>query len=312
MIPDMNSVLVGVDSRNRWLHKLGQLNPNRSKAKGAAPHKPSLLLSLLDMAQDGELQQLELKRTPGLNVRFNAFSSLALPRWGGRVDLSYPFYYLKSQGFWQALDEVGRAAASVDATKSVRFDPEFLALMLDAEFRRCARIILVETYFPPEERVALYALLGVRSKSPEFQKELHLLREDAAQFAVKQGRSARFAVQVVCAYQHTCALTGYRVITADGASGVEAAHIEPWASTRNDDILNGLALSHNAHWAFDRGLWSVDDHHNILIKDAQFQEWGPNEVRLAGYRGRKLHFAPAATLRPDVEYLRRHRDRWRF
>jgi putative restriction endonuclease len=273
-------------------------------------HKPSLLLSLLDMAQDSELQQLELKRTPGLNVRFDAFSSLALPRWGGRVELSYSFYYLKSQGFWQALDEADRPAAGAEATKSVRFDPEFLALMQDAEFRRCARIILVKTYFPPGERVALYALLGGRSKSPEFQKELHLLREDTAEYAVKQGRSARFSVQVVCGYQHTCALTGYRVITADGAAGVEAAHIEPWASTRNDDIRNGLALSHNAHWAFDRGLWAVDDQFNILIREGQFQEWGPNEIRLAGYRGRKLQFASATILRPSVEHFRRHRSQW--
>ena len=71
-----------------WLNKLRKLNPNRSRAKGAAPHKPGLLLSLLDMAQDGELQSVELKRTPGMHVRFNAFSSIALPRWGGKVDMS--------------------------------------------------------------------------------------------------------------------------------------------------------------------------------------------------------------------------------
>jgi putative restriction endonuclease len=82
-----------------WLKKLRKLNPNRSRANGAAPHKPCMLLSLLDMAQDGELQEQALLRTPSPNVRFNAFSSIALPRWGGRVDFSYPFYYLKSQGF---------------------------------------------------------------------------------------------------------------------------------------------------------------------------------------------------------------------
>lgn len=82
--------------------------------------------------------------------------------------------------------------------------------------------------------------------------------------------------------------------------------------TQPQPLEGERTLSHNAHWAFDRGLWSVDDNHNILIKDAHFQEWGPNEVRLAGYRGRKLQFAAAATLRPDVEYFRRHRDRWRF
>ena len=88
--------------------------------------------------------------------------------------------------------------------------------MQDADFRRSARIILVETYFPPAERIALYALLGVRAQTLEFQKELHLLTTDTATQAVEQGRSARFSVQVVCGYQHTCALTGYRIIMQKG------------------------------------------------------------------------------------------------
>ena len=295
-----------------WLNKLRKLNPNRSRAKGAAPHKPGLLLSLLDMAQDGELQSVELKRTPGMHVRFNAFSSIALPRWGGKVDMSYPFFYLKSQGFWQALDDGKRQSTSVEETQSILFDPEFLQLMQDADFRRSARIILVETYYPPAERIALYALLGVRAQTLEFQKELNLLNTDTATQAVEQGRSARFGVQVVCGYQHTCALTGYRIITQNGESVVEAAHIEPWAQTRNDDIHNGLALSRNVHWAFDRGLWSADDQFRILIQPERFQEWGPDYLGLATYRGRMLQFAPHATLRPRAEYLRRHRQQWGF
>ena len=300
-----------------WLNKLRKLNPNRSKAKGAAPHKPCLLLSLLDMAQDGELQEPTLQRIPSLHVRFNAFSSIALPRWGGKVDLSYPFFYLKSQGFWQALNNEMRPSTSVEVTQSIQLDPEFLALMQDADFRRSARIILVETYFPPKERIALYALLGVPAQTQEFQRELHLLNTDTATQAVKQGRSARFGVQVVCGYQHTCALTGYRIITQNGESVVEAAHIEPWAKTHNNDIHNGLALSRNVHWAFDRGLWSVNDpvgdQFPILIKPERFQEWGPEALGLLGYeKSAFLKFAEGTSLRPKPDYLRRHRHQWGF
>lgn len=300
------------DARTTWLDQLRQLHPNRSVTKGAAPHKPCLLLSLLDMAQDGELVALELKRTPGLHVRFNAFSSIALPRWGGKVALIYPFFYLRSQGFWQALDENGGIAAAVEATRAIRFDPEFFALMHDADFRRSARIILIETYFPPVERMGLYALLGVQERSLELQAEISAVQEEAAEYAVKKGRSARFGVQVVCGYQHTCALTGYRVITESGESVVEAAHIEPFAETQNDEVGNGLALSRNAHWAFDRGLWSADDHYRILVRPEGFQEWGPADLCVAAYRGRMLQFAPQATLRPQLRYLRRHRQEWGF
>ena len=34
-------------------------------------------------------------------------------------------------------------------------------------------------------------------------------------------------------------------------SSVDAAHIESWATSENDDIQNGLALCKNAHWMFD-------------------------------------------------------------
>lgn len=299
-------------SRALWLQKLRKLNPNRSRTKGAAPHKPCLLLSLLDMAQDGELLEQELRPAPGLHVRFNAFSSLALPRWGGKVHLAYPFFYLSRQGFWITRDDSGHPAASVEATRSAFLDPEFLALINDADFRRIARMILVETYFPPAERVALYALLGVRAQSLEVQKELHALNKEAAESAVKQGRSARFGVQVVCGYLHTCALTGYRIVTQNGESVVEAAHIEPWAKTRNDDVANGLALSRNAHWAFDRGLWSVDEESRILIQPERFQEWGPGDLGLVKYRGQPLQFAPQAILRPRMEYLKKHRQQWGF
>lgn len=89
-----------IDPVTHWLNKLSKLHPNRSKTKGAAPHKPCLLLAVLDLAQDGELAVPSLMRSPSLQVRFHALSSIALPRWGGKVDLALPFYHLSTQRFW--------------------------------------------------------------------------------------------------------------------------------------------------------------------------------------------------------------------
>lgn len=72
------------DLRSNWLNKLRKLNPNRSRVKGAAPHKPCLLLSLLDMVLDGELIGNELRRTPGLNVRFIESSRITVNLWWRR------------------------------------------------------------------------------------------------------------------------------------------------------------------------------------------------------------------------------------
>jgi hypothetical protein len=49
------SVCPAMPDPAHWLNKLRHLKTHRSATKGMAPHKPCLLLSLLDMAQDGEL-----------------------------------------------------------------------------------------------------------------------------------------------------------------------------------------------------------------------------------------------------------------
>ena len=133
------------------------------------------------------------------------------------------------------------------------------------------------------------------------------LNEEAEEVARKKGRSARFAVQVVSRYKFTCALTGLCCLTTDGAAIVDAAHIEPFAESQNDDIENGLALCKNAHWMFDEGLWSVRPDGRVLLSAQRFTENGPEGLRLQPYAGRLLQFAGGVTLRPKPDYFARHR-----
>ena len=93
-----------------WLTKLGKLNPatSRHKLNGKAryaPHKPLLLLCVLDLAENGELKGPELGKTPELCLRFDSYWALGQERWGGRPGLGQPLRYLSNQGFWQALGD---------------------------------------------------------------------------------------------------------------------------------------------------------------------------------------------------------------
>ena len=99
----------------------------------------------------------------------------------------------------------------------------------------------------------------------------------------------------------------FRCLTTDGAAIVDAAHIEPFSETQNDDIGNGLALCKNAHWMFDEGLWSVRTDGRVVLAPQRFTENGPEGLRLQPYAGRLLQFAAGVTLRPEVEYFARHR-----
>jgi putative restriction endonuclease len=133
------------------------------------------------------------------------------------------------------------------------------------------------------------------------------LNEEAEEAARRKGRSARFSVQVVSRYRFTCALTGLCCLTSDGAAIVDAAHIESWAASENDDMENGLALCKNAHWMFDEGLWSVLDDGRVVLAPYRFTENGPEGLRLQPYSGRLLQFAGGVTLRPNSAYFTRHR-----
>jgi hypothetical protein len=66
-------------------------------------------------------------------------------------------------------------------------------------------------------------------------------------------------------YDYTCSACRLRIITPDGRSAVDAAHIIPFSESYDDGIGNGLALCKLHHWAFDAGLLSLTDRHRLLI-----------------------------------------------
>lgn len=299
----------------KWLGKLTKLNAaaGRGQCRGKAPHKPLLLLCLLEMAEAGELTGRTFTRTAGLVLRFKSYGALVSERWPTRLDLRMPFFYLRTQGFWQAFTLEMTAAQSPESCFVCELHEEFFDLLGDADFRLKARLLLVSRYFQPRERVALLESLGLCADGVErAERRIAALKEEAEEAARKKGRSARFAVQVVSRYKFTCALTGLCCLTTDGAAIVDAAHIEPFAKSQNDDIENGVALCKNAHWMFDEGLWSVRDDGRVILSPQRFTENGPEGLRLQPYAGRLLQFAAGVTVRPNPGYFAEHRKYHNF
>ncbi|MYB24783.1 MAG: hypothetical protein F4X37_06750 [Acidimicrobiia bacterium] len=65
----------------------------------------------------------------------------------------------------------------------------------------------------------------------------------------------RFAREVKEAYDHQCAFCGLRLPSAHGLhSGVDAAHILPWANYDLNVICNGVCLCKIHHWTFDQSV----------------------------------------------------------
>jgi putative restriction endonuclease len=293
-----------VKDHSYWLHKLATLKIDRSH--GAAPHKPFLLLVILEMAAQGDVSGPELLLSPDLAFRFGLFNSVIADRKRPPLELRLPFHHLKTSGIWQPLMADGQPSPHRNLTVKVRFDTAFLDCLHDSVFRDEAKRVLIETppYFKPEERIALYEMLRMKPSSDD------IVAEASATYAVpaERGRDARFRIEVVVvAYKHTCALTGCRMTTLAMESIVDAAHIHEFSNSRNNDPRNGLALSKNAHWQFDRGLWSINDDYQIIVNRGKFIEEGRFGQRLADFDGRRLFLPNDSKYWPDPRHLAWHR-----
>jgi putative restriction endonuclease len=189
-----------------------------------------------------------------------------------------------------------------------RFAPEVFQLFLDPEWReRAIRILIASYFFDPQERVELYSLAGLPVPPDE-----EIVRDASYQASERppvKAREVRFRLEVVAAYNYTCALTRYRLITVDTGSIVDAAHIHQFADSGNNDIQNGLGLSKNAHWLFDNGLWTLTDEYRVMVAFGHFDEddLGQGAPLLASYDGQRIHLPADPSQWPHPDHLDWHR-----
>lgn len=288
----------------QWLGKLAQLRPDKALGD-PAPHKPLLLLVLLDMAERGELRQKELPLTPELAFRFCALWKIVAHRRKQRPDIRYPFHHLKTNGFWSALDEEGKPSTHRNLTRLAVMPSDFLACLKDPAWSDRARRLLIARYFQPGERIALYELTGIPARSEE--EEQQDAEYKTPEQAQNQGREIRFRLRIVAAYDYTCALTGYRLTTISGTSIVDAAHIHQFSDSRNNDLRNGLALCKNAHWLFDKGLWTISEQYRVIVATDRFAEDSPDQKGLRQYHGERIRLPNDPELWPNPVHLAWHR-----
>lgn len=285
------------------LRKLLHLNIDR--AKGTAPHKPLLLLCLLEIAEEGGLTQELMPITGELAFRFSGYWAVVAHRRPQRPDMKLPLFHMKSDGFWQPLDENMNVLKHREMPAYIHFAPDFLQAVNDPGCRAQARAIIIRTYFQADEQVALWALMGAPAPPPdtEYPEALPIDPE-----ATERGREGRFRIGVITAYNYTCALTGYRLVTLTSGTIVDAAHIHQFARSRNNDLTNGIALSKNAHWLFDNGLWSIADDYTVLVAERHFSEAGDAALLLGRMKDRKISLPADPSYWPAQKHLEWHRN----
>jgi len=106
---------------------------------------------------------------------------------------------------------------------------------------------------------------------------------------------------VMNGYNNVCAVTG-DVIKYGNFFNLEAAHIRPKSHGGTFLPSNGLALSRDIHWAFDKGFFTLNDDYTILIHDEI------ESAYLNSYQGKSIYVSSIDFFKPNLECIRYHRE----
>lgn len=235
-------------------------NLRRDRSSGyEKPYKPALLLTLIDLIEQGRYADNRIDLSDELIEHYKEFIRI-VGRPGDHARIQYPFWYLSSDGLWQILDRkrqpmlrpghpVGTAPSVAELRRRMSyasFDEELFAHLMQPADREVLRSALISRYFPAHR--ALLDALRRERPHPEPNQ-----RETPAQYDKNPARSQAFAKTVKAVYDYRCAACGIRVRIGDDVL-VEACHLIPFAESYNDHPTNGMALCKNHHWALDRRL----------------------------------------------------------
>jgi putative restriction endonuclease len=286
-----------------------------------APHKPFLLLSVMDLVAQGLVASNFIEPSLELVDTFNGYWESIMPL-GSKGNMAYPFPRLKTDGFWQLIPNPGyEHQINIDFSSmsklrqicaGAKIDEELFQYMLNPETRERLRKTIIDTHFAPETRLKLLEQGFVNLEAYHYRKNLLELRQFTENFNTsvlqpdKRIRDQGFRKAIVSLYEHRCALCGIRMLTPEGHTVVEAAHIIPWSESQDDRPTNGLCLCRLCHWSFDEGLLSVGDQYEVLIsKRVRLDQNNPGHILTLADRP---ILKPAETkLWPAQDNLEKHR-----
>ncbi len=308
-------------SLNYYINKFQELGISRSR--GLAPHKPILLLAIIELIEQGEIRHNQISLSPELIAAFLKLWQL-LGSANHNADIGLPFFHLRSDGFWHFQPNPGFEAllASSAKVRTIRaigeaiayayFDEELFELLQQPETRNYLTQTLLNTWFR-DRTIQVQEILQINAFD-EFQRELResggQVYQPEAEFVKDEAkvivRDAAFRRVVVNVYGQRCSFCGLRIISAQGQTIVDGAHVMPFSKFYDDRIDNGLSLCKTHHWAFDRGWFAVNDDYTLLVAD--LQEESPNARPMRDFAGDRILLPSHSLYYPRLEALRWHRE----
>lgn len=318
-----------VDIITHYANQFARLNTDKKPklypdtVLGRAPHKPLLLLSVIDLFEQQEHSENHIKLTPDLVETFMTYWARVMPKdWQANIVL--PFFHLQKDGFWHLIPQPGKSDILthlpqirsvnqlLEITQGASLDEELYTLVCQAEPRRILRAVLIKTYFSLEAQPNLWEQVNINAQAFEYSEilesaipiqTLERLMEEKEYTGAARDQGFRRAIVMI--YEHHCALCRSRILTNDGHSLVDAAHIKPWSIYRDDHPSNGIALCKSCHWAFDEGLLSVSKRYTVMLS-RQLSDQTNSPGYLMSLKDEEIILPVEPSFKPALENLRWH------
>jgi putative restriction endonuclease len=303
----------------------------RDMKNGGAPHKPILILSLIEMFEKQMFYNNQIYILPELVSSFKTHWN-ELVKTNHHPIFALPFYHLNSEPFWKLIPNLGcekwiESKSSMrsfnNLTTAVNFtliDIELKELLEINENRNVLKYAILDKYFP-ETKMLFGSIIDnsqkidVLNEPTEIYKQKIIelknnLNENAFQEEVFV-RSGIFKREIPKIYNNTCAISGLRVDAILNVSMIDACHIVPFSEGYNDTLINGFALCPNLHRAFDRGLISISNDYRVLLNN-NFVENKDSTLNLNQFKGQLINLPTNNEFHPSLDNFKHHRKRFGF
>ncbi len=310
----------------KYLKAFKKLRIDRSH--GIAPHKPILLISVLQSFQNGFQKNQRIYITPELVALFKTnWSLLVTSKHDCRI--SYPFYYLRSDKFWKLIpkrgfdniDKIGSIIKSFSnlnaAVDCAVIDEDFYDLAHDKRSNELLIQFLLDEYFP-NSKVNYNNLSGSQKNlfdgienkiltepSEEYRQEIKKLLEQKNEEEIFL-RGSLFKREIPKIYYNTCCISGMKINATTNVSMIDACHIVPFSVSYDDTVSNGIALCPNLHRAFDRGLIAINENYQVVVSKSFKEDETRYGIRI--FEGKKIQLPNLKSYYPSMENFRWHRN----
>ena len=328
-----------------YLKKFRTLNVNHSekKQKGSvAPHKPILLLSIIKLIEDQIITSNHIYLTPELMAVFKNYWELLANQAYDRV-IAYPFFYLKSDGFWKLIPKQGQEDV-IDSGKTLKsinqlsivveyaeIDQALFDLLKVSTHRNDFRQILLDNYLAYSKSKFTFEvpynqyLQAVQQNilQEDFESYNTQLQEVKTKLVGNQAkenfseevfvRVSLFREAILGLYDYSCCVSRMKVQNKayKNVGMIDACHIEPFKERGNNTIKNGIALTPTLHRAFDRGLIAIDDHFKILVSEDLLENQN-SRYNITDFHQQEILLPKDPKFYPSLEALKKHRGNFGF